>query len=283
MNAQQPDEQHPDLHVLVTPAYLAGRGNPADLSNSLYAHRDWGWTSTDTGQIFVSPRHDTHIAYLPQGRYGGWKVTQYREPLGMPIWSATFSPNTPTEIISAFTDALIDRLASDHPHSWNSGPAGQVTRPADTLAERGWRNTDTNLDFCHRSPDGHAYLSESRHGVNDYAELEGGYRARWTMYACVDVVNGERWHADFTNRTPLHLITEVTRAFSSTEPVERPRSGIPERNLPYVTITPIADDVSDHRQSAALTRTGRGLPIGPSLETGTAAPNPSSPLRSRRR
>lgn len=136
MNTQQPDDQHPGPHVQVSPVYLAGRGNPADLSNALYAHRDWGWTTTDTGQIFVSPRHDVQVAYLPQSRDGEWKITRYHEPLGTPIWSASFSRNTPTKITKAFTHALTECLADDHPNPWQYGPDDQTDLPADVLAER---------------------------------------------------------------------------------------------------------------------------------------------------
>jgi len=283
MSTQQPDDQHADPQVLVSPVYLAGRGNPAEISNALYAHRDWGWTSTDTGQIFVSPRHDVHVAYLPESRYGGWKITQYSEPLGMPLWSAAFSRNTPTEITSAFTHALVECLTSDHPHPWRSGPHDQVTLPADVLTEHGWRNTDTPRDVCQFSPDGHAYLSRRVFDIDEYAELEGEGRALWSMYACVNTVNGERWHADFTNRTPLYLVTETARALGSTEPVERPRSGIPERNLPYVTTSPVPEQTPDRRRSAALARTRHAHPTVPAPPTGTAACGPTSPTPFRHR
>lgn len=272
---------HPDPQLLVTPVYLAGRGNPADISNALYAHRDWGWTST--GQIFVSPRHDIHVAYLPHNRDGGWRITRYREPLGMPLWSASFSRNTPTEITNAFTDALVECLASDHPHTWQFGPNGRVALPADVLAERGWRSADTAMDRCQHSPDGHAYFAQRGFDVDDYAELEGAGRAMWTMYACVNEVNGERWYADFSSRTPLYLVTETARAFSSTEPVERLRSGIPERNLPYVTTMPAPEQAADRRRSTALSRTPHAFPATPAPPEGPTVPDPPSSVRFRRR
>lgn len=283
MSTQQPDDQRTDPQVLVSPVYLAGRGNSADLSNALYAHRDWGWTTTDTGQIFVSPRHDVHVAYLPQSRDGGWKITRYNEPLGMPVWSASFSRNTPAEITAAFTNALVECLASHHPHPWQFGPSDRIAHPVDPLAERGWHNANTSLDLCTRSPDGHAYLSQRDFDIDDYAELEGDGRALWTMYACVNQVNGERWHADFTNRTPLYLITETVRAFSSTDPVERPRSDIPERNLPYVTTVPVPEQAPAHRRSAALARTPHARPATAAPPAGTAVPDPTSPVPFRRR
>lgn len=283
MSTQQSDDQHPDPQLLVSPVYLAGRGNPAAISNALYAHRDWGWTSTDTGQVFVSPRHDVHVAYLPHSRDGGWRITRYHEPLGMPAWSATFSRNTPSEITSAFTDALVECLESDHPHPWDHGPNDQAGLPGDVLAERGWRNAHTAMDISQHSPDGHAYFSQRAFDIDDNAELEGDGRAMWTMYACVNEVNGERWHADFTTRTPLYLVAQTVRAFSSLQPVERPRSGIPERNLPYVTTAPAPEQSADRRRSAALARTPHALPTVPVPAADATTPDPTPPVPLRRR
>ncbi|MFC4035177.1 DUF317 domain-containing protein [Streptomyces polygonati] len=279
MSTQQPDDQP----VLVSPAYLAGRGNPAAIGNALYAHRDWGWTSTEAGQIFVSPHHDVHVAYLPNSRDGGWRITRYHEPLGMPVWSASFSRNTPTEITSAFTDALVECLESDHPHPSHFGPDNEIALPADVLAERGWRTEHSDVDLSQHSPDGRAYFSQRDYDVDDYTELKGDGRAMWTMYARVDGVDGERWHADFTSCTPLYLLTETARAFSSTEPVERPRSGIPERKLPYVTTTPAPEPDPDRRQSAALARTPHTHPAAAAPPPGPATSDPVPPVPFRRR
>lgn len=282
MSPQRSDDQHPDHPVLVSPVYLAGRGNPTAISDALYAHRDWGWTTTDTGQIFVSPRHDVHIGYLPHTRDGGWKITRYHEPLGTPAWSATFSSTTPTEIVGAFTNALAKDLA--HPNAFlPHGHRHRPGTPAGILTERGWITDNTAEYLYQRSPDGHAYLSERWNHLNHDAEPEGGTPARWTMHACANAVNGESWHADFTYRTPLHLVTETVRAFSSTEPVERPRSSIPERNLPYLTTEPVPEPDSDRLRFAALARTPRAQPTGPAPSTGTAVPDPTptAPLRRR--
>lgn len=282
MSPQQPDDQL----VLISPVFLAERGNPATIGDALYTHREWGWTSTDTGQLFVSPHHDVHVAYLPHSRDGGWRITRCNEPLGMPAWSASFSRDAPAEIVGAFADALVECMESDHPHPWSFGPRDQMALPADVLTERGWHEADTAMDVCRRSPDGHAYLSRRGFDIDDYAELAGEGRAMWTMYACVNRVNGERRHADFTNRTPLYLVTETVRAFSSTETVERPRSGIPERNLPYVTTAPVPEPDSDRLKSAALARTPHALPAIPAAPAPTPdapAPGPTPPVPFRRR
>jgi hypothetical protein len=95
-------------------------------------------------------------------------------------------------------------------------------------------------------------------------------------------LNGERWHADFTSATPLYLVREAVLALSSTEPVERPLSGIPERNLPYVTVTPVGTG-TDPRRSAALARTPNTSQAGATPPIASAAAGLPAPGPSRRR
>lgn len=271
MSIQQPDDQP----VMVSPVYLAGAGDTATIYGPLDDTRGWGKAITDSGLCFTSPRLDTHVAYLPESRYGGWKVTRYNEPLGMPIWSAAFSRCTPAEITAAFTRALAaDNLDEEH------HPA---RRPIDALAERGWREDNTQLHRYHWSPDGHAYLSRRTFSDDSNAELQGDSPARWTMRTCMEKVGAHWWHADFTDATPMYLVTAAVNAFSSTEPVERPRSGVPERNLPYVTATPAAEPDPDRLRWAALARTPHTQPTARAPFTGTAAPDPTLPAPFRRR
>jgi hypothetical protein len=110
-----PGDLPPDTDLLVHPVYLAGRGDTATLHEALCDARGWGKATTATGMVFTSPRQDAQVAYLPESRYGGWKAVQYREPLGTPLWWATFSRNTPAEITSAFTTALAEDLPSRLP------------------------------------------------------------------------------------------------------------------------------------------------------------------------
>jgi Domain of unknown function (DUF317) len=166
---------------------------------------------------------------------------------------------------------------------WQFGPNDEVALPADVLAERGWRSANTGMDQSQHSPDGHAYFSRRDFDIDDTAELEGDGWAMWTMYACVNEVNGERWYADFSNRTPLYLVTQTVRTFSSTDPVERTRSDIPERNLPYVTTVSALEPASDRSRSAALARTPHALPAVPVPAAEATAPGPTPPAPFRRR
>ncbi|MFE4826746.1 DUF317 domain-containing protein [Streptomyces sp. NPDC056672] len=282
MNSHPSGEPSPDTDMQVRPVYLAGRGDTAAIHEPLSATLGWGTVNTDTGLVFTSPRGDTLVASVPESRYGGWKVTQYREPLGMPVWSAAFSQNTPVEITSAFTRALTRGLPSNHRDFLHGGPHHQPTGPARTLADRGWQTEDTAAYLYQHAPDGHAYFRLCKDHLDDYTELEGGGPAQWTMYGCVNEVNGERWHADFTSATPLYLIHEAALALSSTDPVERPFHAIPERNLPYITVLP-AKAGPDPRRFAALARTPNIPPTAPASPATPPADSPSVPATPRRR
>jgi hypothetical protein len=226
--------------------------------------------------MFTSPCQTVHVAYLPKQPFGGWKITQCREPLGMPAWSARFTENTPAEITSAFTTTLADALGSKHRDYLHGGPKYLAVSPSEVLLARGWTH-DANAMFQYlRAPDGHPYFSLRKYHLDEYEELAEEGPALWTMYGCVEKVNGERWHADFTSATPLYLVTRAALAFSSPEPVHRRLGAIPDRNLPYVTVRPASGPAPDLRQAAALARTPAAPPIVASAPASRAPGRPSS-------
>ncbi|MFD0507110.1 DUF317 domain-containing protein [Streptomyces chiangmaiensis] len=136
--------------------------------------------------MFTSPRQGAQVAYLPESWYGGWKAVQYREPLGTPLWWATFSRNTPAEITSAFTTALAEGLPSNHSDFLHGDPHHRPSSPAGALADRRWQTDDTAMYLYQHSPDGHAYFALRKGHLDDYMELEGEGRpsgrctAAWT-------------------------------------------------------------------------------------------------------
>lgn len=277
-----PGDLAPDAVLRVRPVYLAGRGDTAQIYATLSAH-GWAAAATDSGQMFTSPHQNAQIARLPDGSYDGWKAVEYREPLGIPLWSATFTRTTPPEITAAFTVALAKGLPSLHHDFLANGPHYQSPNsPALVLAACGWETTDTAQHLYQNSPDGHASFALRKNHLNPYTELEGPEHALWSIYGGVDQADDESWHAAFTSATPLHLVRAAVVALTSTEPVERTRGEIPERHLPYVDVQPV-DEASDPRRSAALARTPN--PPGPRVVdlAASAAANPTRPAPSRRR
>ncbi|MBV9023015.1 MAG: DUF317 domain-containing protein [Streptomycetaceae bacterium] len=256
-----PSALPPDTPMLVHPVYLAGRGESEPIYDALCDTRGWGKAITATGLMFTSGCQSVHVAYLPEHLHGGWKITQYREPLGMPAWSARFTENTPAEITAAFTTALADHLGSEHRDYAPGGPKYLATGPSKVLAGRGWTHTSNALYQYLHAPDGHAYFSTREYDLDEDEELAGEGPAQWTMYGCVDKAGGERWHATFTSGTPLSLVTRTALALSNPEPVERRLGAIPVRNLPYVTARPA---------NVPAARTTRTQPV-----TSPALPSPA--------
>jgi hypothetical protein len=275
-----PPAQNDDL--LVGPVYLAGPGNPLLITEPLRAAPGWAESQTPTGQVFSSPCLRAQIAELPSSRYGGWKISWSREPLAIPAWIATFTRNTPAEIVSAFTATLMRGVDNDHKDFLPGGPHYAPIAPGDVLIARGWKDEANALFQYQHSPDRHAYLSLRQYDADFHSELEGGVSAERTMYACVEAANGPRWHADFTSATPLHLITAAADALSSPAPVRRNRRNLPERNLPYLTTRP----ATPLRVTAARARTtARPLVTGSSAAPAAVPvthPGVANPRRSRR-
>ena len=278
-----PDKPHArDDELLVGPVYLAGPGNAALITDPLRAAPGWAESHTAAGRVFSSPCLRGHIADLPGSRYGGWKISWSREPLGIPTWIAAFSRDTPAEIVAAFTTILLRGLESNHRDFLPGGRHYTPVSPGDVLIARGWRDEYNELFQYQHAPDGHAYLSLRQNDADFHAELEGGVPAEWTMYGCVEAARGPRWHADFTSATPRYLITAATEVLSSPAPVRRTLRDLPERNLPYLTTRP----ATTSRAEAARARTTAPRPT-PSTATAQARalvghPGVANPRRSRR-
>jgi hypothetical protein len=275
MTTASPDGPRPNEPLLVTPAYMAGPGDPATVHDALAAAPGWGKAVTPDGILYFSPRMDTHAAWLPETRYGGWKFTYYEGPLSVAVWSASFAETAPAEIVAAFARSLVD-----------DGPRPVQEKDADpnrVLRDEGWYPYTLHNGRYHDSVDGNAYFCQRTFDVDDHAELSGANRPLWMMYACADDSYGRPWHADFSTRTPLHLVNAAVHAFATTDPVRRLHSEIPARSLPYVTTTPAPDQAPDQRQSAALTRTTATHSTAPAPPTGRRTPPapPAPPSRHR--
>ncbi|MDT3395317.1 DUF317 domain-containing protein [Streptomyces sp. B1866] len=273
-----PNDDHPhrpaDTELLAGPVYLVGPGNPALITEPLRAATSWAEDHTPAGHLFTSPCLRTQIARLPKSPHGGWKVTHSEKPLDVPVWSATFSRDTPAEIVAAFTTPLAAGAEDDERGS-----------PGSVLAARGWQTETTEYVEYHVAPGQHAHfgtrLGYDRGDEEDqYLELVGAVPVHRTMYVAIQAANGPRWHAQFTSRTPPHLVTAAVDAFSSPDPVRRRWSQLPERHLPYLTTRPAAHP----RAEAARARTTTRAPATATTPPRTPAAHPgiANPRRTRR-
>ena len=269
------------------PSTWPGEATPPPSTTPCTTHRDWGKDDhRPPALMFTSPRHDAHVAYLPESRYGGWKATQCREPLGTRLWSASFSRNTPAEITSAFTTALAEGLPSDHRDFLHAGPHHRTAAaPPGRLADRGWH------DRRHRhvplpGVPGRARLFRSAQGATSTTtwswRAKGRRSGRCTAAWTTSTANA----GTPTSPAPPRCTwsPETVRAFSSTEPVERPRPASPSgtcrtspsarrrgrRPAPVGRARPHAQHIAGRSDSARCLgrrRPARAWPLTPPLTT----------------
>ncbi|MFC5032582.1 DUF317 domain-containing protein [Streptomyces sp. DSM 41987] len=241
----------PDAVLRVCPVYLAGRGDTAQIYETLSAHR-WATAATDSGRMFTSPRQHAQIARLPEGSYREWKAVKYREPFGMPLWSATFSRNTPAEITAAFATALAKGLPSRHRDFLSGGTHYQSPNsPARVLAVRGWETTDAARHLYQTSrtntrPSSCARTTSTHTPSSKEPNLPSG--------RCTAASTRQTLRAGMPASPappPLHLVRAAVVALTSADPVERTRGEIPERHLPCVDVQPV-EEAPDPRRSSAL-------------------------------
>ncbi|MFJ2783863.1 DUF317 domain-containing protein [Streptomyces sp. NPDC093249] len=246
----------------VSPAYLAGPGDPRHITHALRAA---GW-NTDSDPLhpdirMTSPglEHSLVISPSPDSFYGWWKVNSVIPGTGS--WYASFSGGTPVEIISSVTDALV----SPAPDS----PPGDVTG---ILTGRGWTHTTDELG-SHRivSPDS-TTLARQRFSPSmglcgwdvEASPLPEPYRTGSTLWRAV-------LHAD----TPGHVLASVAAALSDPTPVPRPRFDTQQSSL--LQVGPEVDIgtriVTAHRERLAQARRHRPVPRP---LTASAAPAPAS-------
>ncbi|MEU9246955.1 DUF317 domain-containing protein [Streptomyces sp. NPDC048385] len=128
------------------------------------------------------------------------------------------------------------------------------------------------------APDGHAYLRFNLGEAGLHTELEGKVCAAWTLYARVEAAGGPRWYADFTSRTPMHLITATADAFSRPDPVRRRPRDLPERHLPFLAVRSAAARPHAHAARAAARSSVSAVPVART----TAHLCLANPTRSRR-
>jgi len=134
-----PDRDGP---VQVIPRALAGPGEPG---TALEVLREAGWQVHDDDLANAhawSPDALVYVGFLPEGDAGRqhadadagatrtlWAVRAYRQPNApSPVWSASFTDDTPAELIAAFLAAVADPAGITRDPL---DPAGMLDDPAD--------------------------------------------------------------------------------------------------------------------------------------------------------
>ncbi|MEW1632721.1 DUF317 domain-containing protein [Streptomyces sp. NPDC093801] len=242
----------------VSPRYLAGRGDPRHITHALWAA---GWTTASDplhpAIRMTSPDRSLRLDIDFAEHRTGWRVGP---GFGHSHWSASFSTDTPVEIVAGLTDALI-RPEPDT-------PASPV---ADVLTARGWQHTtDEAGTQTLLSPDGtvQAELRVSPSiGVIGWQFTTAHHHGEYGP-------KGLLWRADFHENTPPHLLAAVTAAVCHPGSVLRARYD--HVSSPHVHIDAefvIGDEMAAaHKQRLAQARRHRPRPPKPTPGVATSVP-----------
>lgn len=278
----------PDGDLYVSPLYLAGSTVTGDPALEPLLKHGFALHDDELANVYVSsPQRHIRLGYLPEGPDNTlWKVAVHTDPFGPPRWMATFDSATPTELVTAFTTALVSSHA-DGPDSYLYGtnrPADNALRP---LTEAGWARSDGWSATVCTAPDQLAGLTYSRQLPSLHAELHNDAH-RWLLWGGQDGFHS-RWYATFTTLTPTHLIAATTARLANPAPVLRYALEVPSRNRDAARITPLAPPVPTpldiRRASAAHARSTipRAVVRAPAVQAaaGAGARLPARPLRHR--
>jgi hypothetical protein len=271
-----------DTEILVGPGYLAGPGPASAVFNTL--DRAAGWTRTvafGTDTYFTSPCQRVRVANAVESHYGGWTISYAEDPLGVPDWITTFDRNTPSEIVAAFTEPLVDGLHNNFADYLSGGKHHTGTSPASLAARHHWEPVHGSRPFRLVSPDGHAAYQMRGGWLHEYDELISPEKSTWRMSAGPDPVFTPTWQAFFSRYTPQHLIAASTARFTDPTPVRRAPDQIPDRHRTLVSVTHLEPAAFAPRSAAALARSSqhRAVPVPPA----TTAPAAFSPHAGPRR
>ncbi|MFF4361553.1 DUF317 domain-containing protein [Streptomyces sp. NPDC001604] len=191
---------------LVTPVYLAGRGDPGWVTVPL--HRASGWSYGHDPLLprvlLTSPNRQATLRIDPDPDEPWWTI-HHAPSHGQPAWKATFDAHTPAEIIAAATTALT------HPRAPQA-----AAPPTALLRQAGWRGSPHESGLV--SPDGVVRVEYvTAHGLDHWS---------------ITVTDGHTpddalWGACLDGTTPPHLVAALTRALTDATPVIRDPNRLP--------------------------------------------------------
>ncbi|MEW1699032.1 DUF317 domain-containing protein [Streptomyces sp. NPDC093249] len=217
-----------EQHYLIEPRHLAGGGDIRHVTEFLRAS---GWTDRSvTGGPLVFDRSDlqVRVVYDPGGPEGGWQI-QGQATSTEPGWRATFTRQTPVEIVSGFTDALTRERSAHAPNPWAP------------LQEQHWQ-TERVQHFTAVSPDRNAWLQFHQTGPG---------QAHW--WAGARTEHGRTWDAVFSSTTPMQLIERFSAALADPQPVMRPRGNVPPSKWIQITSVSVRPSEVGAWQQARIT------------------------------
>ncbi|MEV4997481.1 DUF317 domain-containing protein [Streptomyces niveus] len=193
-------------------------------------------------------------AHMPNSTDGGWKTAVYEDALAAPWWTASWSAETPAELMADFHHTLAEAHAAGSLHSLTSATA--VYLP---LLNAGWSHmVDERGNQMFTSPDRLATVTGQRRPshVSD----------AWSMNVAPDTTGRCRWSAQFSKQVPNTLVAAFATSLADTTPVYRRAGQLPKELGSYLVTEPAPSSAPGRSDAGAASAPVRP-PAGPGPST----------------
>ncbi|MEW1794683.1 DUF317 domain-containing protein [Streptomyces niveus] len=240
------DSFGPHDPVLVSPRYLAGPGleQPplaAAMVWSSLTNAGWSTHTPDDWRpmLCTSPCQLVRAAHMPNSTDSGWKTAVYEDALAAPWWTASWSAETPAELLTEFHRALAEAHTTGTLHSLSSATA--VYLP---LLNAGWSHTvDERGNQRFTSPDRLATVSGDRRPshVSD----------AWSVDVAPGTTGRCRWSARFSKQVPNAMVAAFTTSLADTSPAFRRAGTLPKELGSYLVTEPAPAPAPGRSEAAA--------------------------------
>ncbi|MGK4581660.1 DUF317 domain-containing protein [Kitasatospora sp. HPMI-4] len=247
--------------LLVHPRYLAGAGEIARVLQPVVQVHGWPYENNPAGNRVAATSPCGRIEVLAEHAvFHLWKISIRTRPGdAQPLWQATFTKETPAEIVGALVQALAaDRYVAPEEivAEWPGHPS-VAWRP---LLTAGWTASDrtgvrladgngstvtvdapgsegistTAVDGIRiTSPDGTATFEQSPSPDHCFS---GGYVGHWMINVQFGPNWTDHWNAVLTAATPVRYLNMLTSAVADPTPVVRARDQISSATRAAATI-----------------------------------------------
>ncbi|MGW2397086.1 DUF317 domain-containing protein [Kitasatospora sp. NPDC001664] len=239
--------------VLVRPRHLAGPGPLPVLQPLLHLH-SWPYKVDESlaQVVATSPCRRIEIAMEPHRIFHLYRVSVRKHPADpMPYWQATFTKDTPAEIVAAFVQAIAaDRYTM--PEEIVTEPTASPTTAWRPLLKAGWQLKDDPRAVLLTSPDGTTNFSYSPTSTDDRC---GEGVGAWMAQAEFGPAWSDQWSIVLGHSTPVRYAAILASAIADPTPVVRRRHTLSAAALPRLETRP-ARPADPSRRFTAVEYTG---------------------------
>ncbi|MEV0445808.1 DUF317 domain-containing protein [Streptomyces spectabilis] len=271
-----------DADVYVSPRYLAGLGLSGDAAFESVAHWPHHHMDGPCQLLITSPDHRIKIGWFGDD-FDVWKISAATDAVSAAHWTVSISDAMPAEIVHDFVAALAQEWDEDT-DSFLKGPSYRWREAVEPLLDAGWETKPVERGVIEiTSPDHLAGASLDVVSTGPDTEVV-------TLWAGPGP-QAARAQANFTARTPKHLIAAMAASFVAPAPIARYQDSLDPKLAHLAQLTPIqppkppVPSPLDLQQTAAARRRppALGTRSVPRWTTTTLPPTAASTAPSARR